>query len=240
VRPRQGRSLSSLSRIAATTVGSPCEGGGRSSVGYGGDALARSRPSAQFRRHGRGPRACHARSTRHSGASDHAGLDPRSDPSPSSAVSLSIAALFGTPRRYRRLIRPHRCISSSYGDRRRATYDGRALRHSLRSQEELSPVLARACSNCGALLAHSATCVAAGASTSAVSSHPNRCANRNPFHRAAVRPVPFLPIAESEHEVETLYTSRFFSSPRALTLTPVISLSNRLLSLTTRSLSSNA
>ena len=51
-------------------------------------------------------------------ASDHAGLDRRSDPSPSSAVSLSIAVLFGTPRRYRRLIRPHRCISSSYGDRR--------------------------------------------------------------------------------------------------------------------------
>ena len=53
-------------------------------------------------------------------ASDHGGLDHRGDRSPSSVVSLPIAALFGTPRRYRRLIRPHRCISSSYGIRVRA------------------------------------------------------------------------------------------------------------------------
>ena len=47
--------------VAATTAGSLCASGGWPSAGYSGDALARSRPSDLYRRHGRGPKAYPAR-----------------------------------------------------------------------------------------------------------------------------------------------------------------------------------
>ena len=90
-------------------------------------------------------------------------------------------------------------------------------------------MLARVCSTCGALLAHSATCVAAGASTSAVFVPPQRMRKPESFPPGGRAPRPFHSYRRERARSRNPLCKPFFLLAPSPDTPPVIFLSNRSL-----------